>query len=100
LFTTETRRSEETVFWLLTSDLTPCSPCLRGEWFEFGFGILFILFFLSKFLGIFYPQMTQIYTDKHTPADWHLCSSVNLWIIMVWIKKKKVTQRAQRTTEI
>jgi len=24
----------------------------------------------------------------------------NLWIIMVWIKKKKVTQRAQRTTEI
>ena len=76
MFTTETRRSEETVFWLLTSDLTPCSPCLRGEWFEFGFGILFILFFLSKFLGIFYPQMTQIYTDKHTPADWHLCSSV------------------------
>jgi len=57
-------------------------------WFGFGFGILFILFILSKFIGIFYPQMTQIYTDEEgrgirlvrqrdaAAPDWHLCESV------------------------
>ena len=58
--------------------------------------------------------MTQIYTDKErrgirlvrqrdaAAPDWHLCSSVTSVDnnVLVWIKKKKVTQRAQRTTEI
>jgi len=55
---------------------------IRG-WFGLWLVLVFLILFLAaksrkrrKKKEFFYPQITQIYTDKGTSADWHLCSSV------------------------